>query len=508
MKLPQRASWTRHFVSLAVVLCLAGVVQASNDCAPSVWQPGQFTDMKFKRQAAATTSSLNTGTGTVSPSSVAVTSIPVPVSMSPLLSGGNVTTGKINCRYTTNTKGMDINYYTCTALANRYHISVEKFFQLNPTVHANCGNIQADTDYCVAGFIEPLRATKGLCGPPNGNATCRGTEFQCCNAKTFTCGNSLEDCADGTCYEGACAGDSVFTTNGECGRQHGYKQCAGVWGDCCNAEGKCGTGEAFCAYGKCQLGNCTLMAQPQKVPVGGATPDGTCGGTKQYKCNAAYGKCCNKDGRCGRRSEDCGTGCQPLFGDCTIRHTSFSSTTTTTTTTKVSTPSSTLISSKTPTTKTPTLSALPSCGQTCFNNMLGQYSQLGCASPDADCLCGKVDFLNGIRDCSNGACGTDIGSAVIAFGKAYCSSAPATHTPTVPSIDSLPLCGQTCFNNMLAQYSQLGCASPDAACLCKKADFGYGLRDCSNRACGESVASTVIAYGRSWCASATAPARA
>ncbi|KAK3934511.1 hypothetical protein QBC46DRAFT_399553 [Diplogelasinospora grovesii] len=134
--------------------------------------------------------------------------------------------------------------------------------------------------------------------------------------------------------------------------------------------------------------------------------------------------------------------------------------------------------------------------------MLAQYSSLGCASPDSYCLCNNVDFSNGLRDCSNGACGTAVGSSAIAYGSAYCSTAKATHTTT--GLAALPSCGQTCFNNMVAQYSTLGCASPAPSCLCKNVNFGYGLRDCSNGACGTAVASTVIAYGSSYCASATA----
>ena len=38
--------------------------------------------------------------------------------------------------------------------------------------------------------VEPLRATDGFCGPKHNNATCLGTDFQCCNANTFKCGQS------------------------------------------------------------------------------------------------------------------------------------------------------------------------------------------------------------------------------------------------------------------------------------------------------------------------------
>jgi hypothetical protein len=102
--------------------------------------------------------------------------------------------------------------------------------------------------------------------------------------------------------------------------------------------------------------------------------------------------------------------------------------------------------------------------------VLGQYSTLGCSSPDPGCLCKNVNFGYGIRDCSNGACGTAIASTVIAFESVYCSSAPATQitnpsstatSSIVTGISGLPCCGQTCFNNMLGQYSSLGCSTPD-----------------------------------------------
>ena len=121
-----------------------------------------------------------------------------------------------------------------------------------------------------------------------------------------------EDCAAGICYEGDCPGDSVYTTNGRCGHQHGYKQCAGVWGDCCNAQGQCGTGADYCGYGVCQLGNCNVPA-PNTPPgppawVTGNTTDGTCGGPNDLTCSVAFGRCCNKDGMCGSLPSDCGIG--------------------------------------------------------------------------------------------------------------------------------------------------------------------------------------------------------
>ncbi|KAE9367116.1 carbohydrate-binding module family 18 protein [Stipitochalara longipes BDJ] len=232
---------------------------------------------------------------------------------------GKAQTGQINCRYPGSTYD-DVDSNTCAQLANKYQITLEKFFLLNPELDPDCGNIEPETDYCVAGFIEPLRAFDGLCGPPNKNATCRGTAKQCCNAETWTCGDSPEDCAPGTCYEGVCAGDNVYSTDGTCGpRGNALRMCAGKWGDCCNMDGICGTGPEFCSMCTCSMGNCTRpdVVHAQPFYMAGNTTDGTCGGENNITCNVVFGNCCSKDGICG---QDCGEGCQDRFsrfGTCT-----------------------------------------------------------------------------------------------------------------------------------------------------------------------------------------------
>ena len=131
---------------------LASITVASNDCAPSTWQPGQF-----KRDVTSTSLRLtsSTGTRTVLSSSTVSQSDPPPavttVTISPLVTSGNIGVGQVNCRYAANTEGMSINYYTCTELAQDYGINVATFFKLNPTVLPDCSNIKANTDYCVAG---------------------------------------------------------------------------------------------------------------------------------------------------------------------------------------------------------------------------------------------------------------------------------------------------------------------------------------------------------------------
>jgi hypothetical protein len=58
--------------------------------------------------------------------------------------------GDIACRYESTTKP-EVKYYTCTELALKYSITVEKFFMLNPSVDKDCDTIKLNTVYCVNG---------------------------------------------------------------------------------------------------------------------------------------------------------------------------------------------------------------------------------------------------------------------------------------------------------------------------------------------------------------------
>lgn len=68
-------------------------------------------------------------------------------------------------------------------------------------------------------------------------------------------------------------------------------------------------------------------------------------------------------------------------------------------------------------------------------------------------------------------------------------------------LNQLAQCGQTCINNMIGKGMELGCSGSDAACLCSKIDFGYGVRDCANQACvgDANAAQQAIAYGATYC---------
>ncbi len=64
------------------------------------------------------------------------------------------------------------------------------------------------------------------------------------------------------------------------------------------------------------MGNCTLPAiGPGMLGLPGMpswddgnSTDGICGGTNKFTCNIVYGRCCNKDNKCGSLLSDCGVG--------------------------------------------------------------------------------------------------------------------------------------------------------------------------------------------------------
>ncbi|KAH8897463.1 hypothetical protein GQ53DRAFT_818731 [Thozetella sp. PMI_491] len=169
--------------------------------------------------------------------------------------------GDIVCRYHSQPLS-EVNENTCQKIADKYHVSLEKFFILNPDLDKDCKTIKPDTEYCTAGFLEPLRAWDGRCGPQHNNATCIGTDHgQCCNSETWRCGRSEDDCRPGTCYDGTCLGAKVYAIDGKCGPKHGGLKCGGKWGDCCSVDGICGTGPEFCGLGRCESGNCDSDGQ-------------------------------------------------------------------------------------------------------------------------------------------------------------------------------------------------------------------------------------------------------
>ena len=72
--------------------------------------------------------------------------------------------------------------------------------------------------------------------------------------------------------------------------------------------------------------------------------------------------------------------------------------------------------------------------------------------------------------------------------------------------NALPGCGKVCIPNMLGQAVALGCTGPgDVACLCRTANFNYGIRDCVSQACPQADQGTVRAYAGQVCAGTSLP---
>jgi len=93
-------------------------------------------------------------------------------------------------------------------------------------------------------------------------------------------------------------------------------------------------------------------------------------------------------------------------------------------------------------------------------------------------------------------------AAVALFASAVLAQDPSTLPGCGVSDDAFiivlfllttPPSQQLCVANMVAQASQLGCASSsDVACLCAKPNFGYGVRDCSAQACPAGTDLSII----------------
>ncbi|KAF6838863.1 hypothetical protein CMUS01_04469 [Colletotrichum musicola] len=227
---------TTNLLVGAHLLALLTPGRAANDCQPHTWsEPGLMQTVAARERPE--------------------------VTPSPHRKRATVSTGDVVCRAYGET-GQDVNYYTCMEMAKFWWIDVDFFFTLNPTLNKDCGNIQPNTEYCTDGWIEPKRDPDGRCGPQFGNASCAYGNLPCCNSETWKCGETYDDCAAGTCFEGLCPGDAVYSTDGTCGIEHGNRQCAGKWGDCCSRNGRCGTGPDYCGPDTCQMGNCTVSHVP------------------------------------------------------------------------------------------------------------------------------------------------------------------------------------------------------------------------------------------------------
>lgn len=121
------------------------------------------------------------------------------------------------------------------------------------------------------------------------------------------------------------------------------------------------------------------------------------------------------------------------------------------TSTTTSKPATAVVTTSTSVSSTTAFSALPSCGQSCFTDMLAQYSELGCANPIASCLCANIYFQIGLGECAVGRCGTDIAPTVVAYGSAYCTSTTSILSTT--SVASISQAAWTSIETDAAKYN-------------------------------------------------------
>ncbi|KAK2039765.1 hypothetical protein LZ31DRAFT_558462 [Colletotrichum somersetense] len=228
--------------------------------------------------------------------------------------------GDIICRYEIE-KSPDISAASCAMYAAMYGIDTDTFFSLNPELDSACSNIQPNTKYCVKGRIQATPATDdGLCGLAHGNHTCLDILAPCCNIQAGRCGNSSEDCTAPTCdprFSTQCSAGSPSSVGKLKVITSSSPPCCTAQGVCGDGPQFCGTD--VCVSGNCTINIVEIPRMPGATAVPwqrGNTPDGTCGGSGGYTCDVLFGNCCSANGVCGSDEKACGQGCQTRFGQC------------------------------------------------------------------------------------------------------------------------------------------------------------------------------------------------
>ncbi|KAI4687419.1 hypothetical protein J4E81_008270 [Alternaria sp. BMP 2799] len=163
-------------------------------------------------------------------------------------------------------------------------------------------------------------ATTSVFTPPVAGPTSSGSVSSAAPAATPT----------GVSTDATCGGTSGFTCLG-----FAQGECCSRYGFCGNTDGHCGVG-CQAGFGKCgnngtapssgsgsasqpaATGASSSASAPTSAPSGlVTTTDGSCGGTSGFTCvGFADGECCSQYGFCGKTTDYCGTGCNPLFGNC------------------------------------------------------------------------------------------------------------------------------------------------------------------------------------------------
>ncbi|PLB55789.1 hypothetical protein P170DRAFT_347218 [Aspergillus steynii IBT 23096] len=176
----------------------------------------------------------------------------------------------------------------CATVNLRFGLNITELPSLNTYLDRTCSNLWIGYDICVAPVSTPTASSDGSCGV---GVTCAGSEFgSCCSSA----GKCTDDCGS--------PGNGTVSTNGLCGPDNSYMTCHGSeFGDCCSIYGYCGNGTQFCGAGNCYAGKCD-------TDIGGPSTSGECGplfaGNKTCT-GTQFGDCCSADGYCGSTKDYC-----------------------------------------------------------------------------------------------------------------------------------------------------------------------------------------------------------
>lgn len=145
----------------------------------------------------------------------------------------------------------------------------------------------------VVSFLTIGLFSGALAATVSKDATCGGTNKYTCLGSTF-----------GNCCSraGWCGSTSAYCGTG-C--QPGY--------------GNCGSNSPTSSkpVSSKSIASSTKSSAPAPTSTKKVSTDATCGGSKGYTClGSSFGNCCSANGWCGSTPAYCGTGCRSGFGNC------------------------------------------------------------------------------------------------------------------------------------------------------------------------------------------------
>ncbi|OAG11159.1 FAD-binding domain-containing protein [Paraphaeosphaeria sporulosa] len=146
----------------------------------------------------------------------------------------------------------------------------------------------------VVSFLAIGLFSGALAATVSNDATCGGTNKYTCLGSTF-----------GNCCSSAgwCGSTSAYCGTG-----------------CQSAYGNCGSNSPTSSKpvsSKSIASSTKSSSAPASTSTKKVSTDATCGGSKGYTClGSSFGNCCSANGWCGSTSAYCGTGCQSGFGNC------------------------------------------------------------------------------------------------------------------------------------------------------------------------------------------------